>query len=81
MVPLTDVQARIKLALDRIRPAMQMDGADIQLVEWREADGVLRVQLTGSCGTGCEQGSTTMAMGVERVMRQLVPEVRFVETL
>jgi Fe-S cluster biogenesis protein NfuA len=73
-----DVRARIDLALERIRPALQMDGGDIRFVAFD--DGVLRVALSGTC-TGCHMSSVTMTMGVERVMRSLVPEVAAVETV
>lgn len=78
MVPLT--LERIQLALERIRPAMQMDGGDIHLVEWREDEGLVRVALSGAC-TGCHMSSMTMTVGVERVLKQLVPEVRAVEAV
>lgn len=75
-----DVTQRIHLALDRIRPAMQMDGGDIRFVEFVPQMGLLRVALTGACN-GCHASSTTMTMGVERVMRSLVPEVLHIETV
>lgn len=71
---------RIQQALERIRPAMQMDGGDIHLVEWREADGVVRVALSGACN-GCHMSSMTMTLGVERVLKSLVPEVKGVEAV
>jgi len=73
----TETVARLQMALERIRPAMQMDGGDIQLLEWNAEDGIVRVALTGAC-SGCSQSTTTMSMGVERVLKQLVPEVRAV---
>ena len=78
-MPVTDVEARLAKALERIRPAMQMDGGDIQLVAWDATQGIVRVALTGACH-GCAQSTTTMSMGVERVLKQLVPEVRAVLT-
>lgn len=74
---MTDVEARLVRALDRIRPAMQMDGGDIRLLGWDAAEGIVRVALTGACH-GCDQSTTTMSLGVERVLKQLVPEVRAV---
>ena len=74
------VEERLKLAMERIRPAMQMDGGDIALVEWRASDGVVRVELSGAC-TGCNSIATTVTLGVERVLKQLVPEVKAVEAV
>jgi Fe-S cluster biogenesis protein NfuA len=71
---------RIHAAIERIRPAMQMDGGDLQLVEWREAEGLVRVALSGACD-GCHMISATMTLGVERTLRALVPEVQMVEAV
>ena len=73
---MSDIRARIDAALERIRPAVQMDGGDIAFVGFE--DGVLRVALSGAC-TGCHSISATMTLGVERVLRSLVPEVKQVE--
>ncbi|MEA3200699.1 MAG: hypothetical protein QOE90_2127 [Thermoplasmata archaeon] len=71
---------RITAALERIRPAMQMDGGDIHLVEWRETEGLVRVALSGACD-GCHMSTMTMSLGVERTLKSLVPEVQAVETV
>ncbi|MFA5861267.1 MAG: NifU family protein [Candidatus Thermoplasmatota archaeon] len=86
---MTDAKRRVLQALERIRPALQMDGGDIRLVEWHESEGLVRVELeeagsphgvSSSCNTSsCTASSTTMMQGVERVLKQLVPEVRVVE--
>lgn len=73
-------EARIQQAIERIRPAMQMDGGDVHLVEWRPAEGLVRVALSGACN-GCHSIAATMELGVSRVLKQLVPEVRAVETV
>ncbi|HEX2022018.1 MAG TPA: NifU family protein [Candidatus Thermoplasmatota archaeon] len=75
-----DVRARLEAAVERIRPAMQMDGGDLHLVEWREEEGLVRVALSGACD-GCHMVSVTMTTGVERLLKQLVPEVRVVEAV
>jgi Fe-S cluster biogenesis protein NfuA len=74
------VLERIERALERIRPALQLDGGDISLVEWRDADRTVRVALEGACA-GCHNTSMTMVLGVERVLKQLVPEVANVEAV
>jgi len=78
VVPLSDVLTRIHKALDRIRPALELDGGDVALLGYDETEGRVRVQLTGACA-GCHASTTTMSVGVERVLKQLVPEVRVVE--
>ena len=74
------VRARIDLALERIRPAMQMDGGDIHLVDWNEQQGLVRVALSGACN-GCHMSTMTMTLGVERTLKSLVPEVLAVEAI
>ncbi|MFO0972577.1 MAG: NifU family protein [Phycisphaerae bacterium] len=66
--------ARISAELARIRPGVQRDGGDIQLVDVTAA-GVVRVRLTGSC-VGCPSASETLKFGVERNLKAAVPEVR-----
>ena len=68
----------IEKALEKIRPALQADGGDVELVEVN--DGVVKVRLTGACG-GCPMSQMTLKMGVERVLKQAVPEVKSVESV
>ena len=68
------LQERVEEALERIRPAIQMDGGDVQVVEVTE-DGVVTVQLMGACG-GCPMSTLTLKAGIERLIRQQVPEVK-----
>ena len=72
------MKAKIEHALEQIRPALQADGGDIELVD--VVDGVVRVRLTGACG-GCPHAQMTMTHGVERMVKQLVPEVSRVEAI
>lgn len=57
-----------------IRPAVQLDGGDLELVEVTE-DGLVRVRLLGAC-VGCPSAMMTLKMGIERNLRDRVPEVR-----
>ncbi len=68
----------VEKALDKIRPALQADGGDIELID--VVDGVVKVRLTGACG-GCPMSQMTLKMGVEKVLKQQVPEVKSVETV
>lgn len=69
----------VEKALEKIRPALQRDGGDIELVDITE-DGVVQVRLTGACG-GCPMSQITLKMGVEKVLKQEVPGVTRVDSL
>lgn len=68
---------RVQEALNLIRPALQADGGDVELVDVTE-DGVVKVALQGAC-RGCPMSQLTLANGVERVIKEQVPEVQRVE--
>ena len=69
-----EMQEKVENALGKIRPSLQADGGDVQLVEVTP-DGVVKVKLTGACG-GCPMSQMTLKMGIERVLREEVPEVK-----
>jgi Fe-S cluster biogenesis protein NfuA len=73
------MREQIEQALEKIRPALQRDGGDIELVEVEES-GVVKVRLTGAC-SGCPMSQMTLKQGVERIVKQLVPEVKTVEAV
>lgn len=73
------MRERVQAALDKIRPALQADGGDVELVDVTE-DGVVKVALQGAC-RGCPMSQLTLANGVERVLREEVPEVTRVEAV
>jgi Fe-S cluster biogenesis protein NfuA len=73
------MREQVQEALERIRPALQRDGGDIELVEVEE-DGIVKVRLTGAC-SGCPMSQMTLKQGVERIVKQLVPEVKSVEAV
>jgi Fe-S cluster biogenesis protein NfuA len=72
------MRENVEQALQKIRPALQADGGDIELID--VVDGVVKVRLTGACG-GCPMSQMTLKMGVEKVLKQQVPEVKSVETV
>jgi Fe-S cluster biogenesis protein NfuA len=72
------MRENVEKALEKIRPALQSDGGDIELVD--VVDGVVKVRLTGACG-GCPMSQMTLKMGVEKTLKQHVPEVKSVETV
>ncbi len=69
----------VEQALNKIRPALQGDGGDVELVDI-SADGVVRVRLKGACG-GCPMSQMTLKMGIERILKKEVPEVKSVEAV
>jgi Fe-S cluster biogenesis protein NfuA len=73
------LRQKIEEALNKVRPSLQADGGDVQLVDVDEA-GVVRVKLTGACG-GCPMSQMTLKMGIEKVLKQNVPEVSRVESV
>lgn len=66
---------KVEEALNGIRPALQADGGDVVLVDVDENEGIVRVQLQGAC-SGCPSAEITLAMGVERAIKEAVPEVK-----
>jgi Fe-S cluster biogenesis protein NfuA len=72
------MKENVEKALQQIRPSLQADGGDIELID--VVDGVVKVRLTGACG-GCPMSQMTLKMGVEKVLKQQVPEVKSVETI
>ena len=70
---------QVQDALDKIRPALQRDGGDVELVEVTD-DGIVKVKLQGACG-GCPMSQMTLKMGIEKVVKQSVPEIKSVEAV
>ena len=68
------MKEKVEKALEKVRPFLQADGGDIQLLDVSE-DGIVRVRLTGACG-GCPMSQATLKQGVERVIREEVPEIK-----
>ncbi len=69
------MKKRVIEALDSVRGALQADGGDVELVDVIEDQGVVKVRLTGACG-GCPMAQMTLQMGIERVIKQKVPEIK-----
>ena len=70
------MREKIEEAINEIRPALQRDGGDIELVDVE--DGVVKVRLQGACA-GCPGAQMTLKMMVERKIRQAVPEIKEVQ--
>jgi len=67
---------KVKQVIEKIRPQLQMDGGDIEFVS-AEDDGTVRVRLMGHCA-GCMHAQQTLTFGVERALKQFIPEVTHV---
>lgn len=73
-----DLKPAIEKALGKIRPLLQRDGGDVELVE--VTDGVVKVRLTGAC-KGCPMSQMTLKQGVERMLMQEVPGLKSVQAV
>jgi len=72
------VQKRVQAALAEIRPQIQADGGDIDLVAVE--NNTVKVRLRGAC-VGCPMSALTLKQGVERIIKQKVPEIQSVEAV
>ncbi len=73
------MKEKVMAVLDEIRPSLQADGGDVELVDV-SSDGVVKVKLTGHCGT-CPFALMTLKGGIERILKQEVPEVKEVTAI
>ncbi|MEN6465317.1 MAG: NifU family protein [Syntrophaceae bacterium] len=73
------MKEEVKKALDDIRPNLQADGGDVELVNISE-DGIVSVKLKGSCA-GCPMSQMTLKMGIEKYLKKVVPEVKEVRSV
>jgi Fe-S cluster biogenesis protein NfuA len=74
----SDTKKLVELALEKIRPMLQRDGGDIELVEVN--DGVVKVRLTGAC-KGCPMSQMTLKQGVEKLLLKEVPGLKEVQAV
>lgn len=73
------VVARVRTVIERIRPAIQSDGGDVEFLDV-SADGIVRIRLHGAC-IGCPSASMTLQMGIERNLKEHVPQVTSVRAV
>ncbi len=67
------MQDKVTEILNKIRPQLQRDGGDLELVEVN--DGTVKVRLTGACA-GCPMSAMTLKMGIEKILKEQIPEVK-----
>jgi Fe-S cluster biogenesis protein NfuA len=72
------MKEKIEKALDKIRPSLMADGGNVELVD--VDNGIVKVKLTGACG-GCPMSQMTLKMGIERVLKQEIPEITEVQSV
>ena len=72
------MREKVEDVLDTIRPSLQADGGDVDLVSVE--DGIVKVKLKGSCG-GCPFAQMTLKNGIEQVLKDEIPEVKVVEAV
>lgn len=68
------MKEEVQKAIDKVRPGLQADGGDVELVDV-SPDGVVKVKLTGAC-RGCPMSQMTLKMGIEKIIKQQVPSVK-----
>lgn len=68
------MKARVQEVLNLVRPALQADGGDVELVDVSE-EGIVSVKLTGACGS-CPMSTMTLKMGIEKTLMENIPEVK-----
>ena len=73
------MEEEVKKALEEIRPHLQADGGDVELVEITK-EGVVKVRLTGACA-GCPMRQMTLTQGIGRFLKKKVPQIQRVEAV
>ena len=74
------MKEKVEEVLKEIRPALQADGGDVELVDVDEKNGIVKLRLTGACA-GCPFSTMTLQMGIERILKQKIPEIKRVEAV
>lgn len=72
------MREKVQEVLDKIRPSLQADGGDVELVDVK--DGVVQVRLQGAC-KGCPMSQMTLKMGIEKILKEQIPEVSEVQAV
>lgn len=74
-----NMREKVEKAIEKIKPMLAADGGSLELVEVT-SDGIVKVRLTGACG-GCPMSQMTLKMGIERILKKEVPEIKSVEAV
>ena len=73
------MREQVEKALEKIRPSLQMDGGDVELVDVTD-DGIVKVKLTGAC-RGCPMSQITLKLGIEKSLKKDIPEIKEVQAV
>jgi len=73
------MRERVQEVLEKVRPMLQADGGDVELVDVTDA-GIVQVRLTGAC-KGCPMSQMTLKNGIERIILKEIPEIKSVEAV
>jgi Fe-S cluster biogenesis protein NfuA len=73
-----NMKEKVQTVMDKIRPMLQADGGDVELVDVE--NGIVKVRLTGAC-KGCPMSQMTLKNGIERLLKKEIPEVKSVESV
>ena len=69
------MKEKVEAILAQVRPALQADGGDVELIEVSETGGVVKLKLKGAC-SGCPMATMTLRHGIERVLKEQIPEIK-----
>ena len=75
-----NMKKNIEEALEEIKPLLQADGGNVELVDVDEEQGIVKVRLTGACA-GCPYSQMTLKNGIEQILKQKVPGIKCVESV
>ena len=73
------MREKVEQALEKVRPSLQADGGNVELVDVTD-DGIVKVRLTGAC-RGCPMSQMTLKMGIEKVLKEAIPEIKEVQSV
>jgi Fe-S cluster biogenesis protein NfuA len=76
---MADIKEQVQEVLDKVRPALQADGGDVELVDVTD-DNTVQLRLQGHC-RGCPMSQMTLTMVIERTLKEQIPEVAGVEAV
>ncbi len=71
------MREKVEEVLDKVRPLLQRDGGDVELVDVQD-DGIVKVRLTGACA-GCPMSTMTLKNAIEETIKKEIPEIKSVE--
>jgi Fe-S cluster biogenesis protein NfuA len=73
------MREKVEQVLEKVRPSLQADGGNVELVDVTD-DGIVKVKLTGAC-RGCPMSQMTLKMGIEKALKQAIPEIKEVQSV